>query len=88
MTGIARATQDTAGGTITGVLAPTVFINGKPVACKGATVAPHTPGGTHNSSIMDEASSKVYANGIPVCRAGDKATCGHAATGSGNVNAG
>ena len=86
MTGIARATQDTAGGTITGVLAPTVFINGKPVACKGATVAPHGTG-THASSVMDEASSKVYANGIAVCRAGDKATCGHAATGSSNVNA-
>lgn len=86
MAGIARATQDTAGGTITGVLAPTVFVNGKPIACKGATVAPHESG-VHLSSVMDEASSKVYANGIRVCRAGDKATCGHAATGSGNVNA-
>lgn len=86
MTGIARATQDTAGGTITGVLAPTVFVNGKPIACKGAIVAPHESG-VHLSSVMDEASSKVYANGVRVCRAGDKATCGHAATGSGNVNA-
>ncbi len=86
MTGIARATQDIAGGIITGVLAPTVFVNGKPVACKGATVAPHGTG-THASSVMDQASSKVYANGIAVCRAGDAATCGHTATGSGDVNA-
>lgn len=86
MTGIARATQDTAGGTITGILAPTVFVNGKPIACKGATVAPHESG-VHLSSVMDEASSKVYANGNRVCRAGDKATCGHAATGSSTVNA-
>ena len=86
MAGIARATQDTAGGTITGILAPTVFINGKPVACKGATVAPHGTG-THASSVMDEASTKVYANGQRVCRAGDKATCGHEATGSSTVNA-
>lgn len=87
MAGIARATQDTAGGIITGVVAPTVFVNGKPIACKGATVAPHGSG-THASSVMDEASSKVYAAGARVCRAGDKATCGDAATGSSNVNAG
>jgi uncharacterized Zn-binding protein involved in type VI secretion len=86
MAGIARATQDTAGGTITGVLAPTVFVNEKPVACKGATIAPHGVG-THASSTMSGASSKVYANGIQVCREGDAATCGHTATGSGNVNA-
>ena len=87
MTGIARATQDTAGGTITGVLAPTVFVNGKPIAVKGATVAGHGTG-PHAAPTMSEASTKVYANGIGVCRAGDKATCGDAATGSSNVNAG
>ena len=86
MAGIARATQDTAGGIITGVLAPTVFVNGKPVACKGATVAGHGLA-PHSSPTMDGASSKVYANGIAVCRAGDAATCGHTATGSGTVNA-
>jgi uncharacterized Zn-binding protein involved in type VI secretion len=86
MPGISRATQDTAGGTITGILAPTVFINGKPVACLGATVASHG-GGTHANATMVEASTKVYANGIRVCRAGDKASCGDPATGSSNVNA-
>jgi uncharacterized Zn-binding protein involved in type VI secretion len=86
MPGIARATQDTAGGLITGILAPTVFVNGKPVACLGATVAGHGTG-AHANPTMVEASSKVYANGIGVCRAGDKASCGDAATGSSNVNA-
>ena len=87
MTGIARATQDTAGGTITGVLAPTVFVNGKPIAVQGATVAGHGTG-LHAAPTMSDASTKVYANGKGVCRAGDKATCGDAATGSSNVNAG
>ena len=86
MPGIVRATQDTAGGLITGILAPTVFVNGKPVACLGAAVAAHGAG-SHANATMVEASSKVYANGIPVCRAGDKASCGDPATGSTTVNA-
>ena len=85
MPGIARATQDTAGGLITGILAPTVFVNGKPIACLGASVEPH---GVHTNVTMTEASSKVFANGIGVCRAGDHASCGDVAIGSSNVNAG
>lgn len=86
MTGIARATQDTAGGIITGTLVPTVFVNGKPIAVKGATVAGHGTG-VHAAPVMDGASSKVFAGGIAVCRAGDAATCGDVATGSPTVNA-
>jgi uncharacterized Zn-binding protein involved in type VI secretion len=33
-------------------------------------------------------SGTVKANGIPICRAGDDATCGHTASGSGDVKAG
>lgn len=87
MTGIARVNQDTAGGLITGNLAPTVFVNGKPIAVKGATVAGHGPI-PHAAPTMAEASTTVFAGGLGVCRAGDKATCGDAATGSSDVNAG
>jgi uncharacterized Zn-binding protein involved in type VI secretion len=86
MPGIARVNQDSAGGLITGNLAPTVFVNGQPIAVKGANVASHGLGG-HSNATMLEASTKVFANGIEVCRAGDKASCGDAATGSSNVNA-
>jgi uncharacterized Zn-binding protein involved in type VI secretion len=37
---------------------------------------------------MATGSATVKAGGIKVCRAGDTATCGHAATGSGDVMAG
>jgi len=87
MPGISRVGVDAAGGTITGNLAPTVFVNGSPIAVKGAAVAGHgLP--PHASPTMSGSSSTVYANGIQVCRAGDAATCGDAASGSGNVNAG
>lgn len=36
---------------------------------------------------MVQGSSNVYAEGIPVCRAGDLASCGHATTGSSTVYA-
>lgn len=87
MPGIARVGQDTAGGTITGNLAPTVFVNGKPIAVKGAAVAGHGPA-PHASPTMSGCSGTVFANGIAVCREGDAATCGHGATGSGDVKAG
>lgn len=85
--GVARVAQDTAGGVITGVLAPTVFINGKNVAVMGATVAGHGSA-PHASPTMQGHSSRVFANGLPICREGDAATCGHSATGSGNVFSG
>jgi uncharacterized Zn-binding protein involved in type VI secretion len=87
MPGISRVGVDSAGGTITGNLAPTVFVNGSPIAVTGAAVAGHgLP--PHNAPTMSGSSSTIYANGIKVCRAGDAATCGDAASGSGNVNAG
>ena len=42
----------------------------------------------HDSPTMAVGSSTVFVNGIAVCRAGDTATCGDAASGSGDVNAG
>ena len=87
MPGIARVGQDSAGSVIVGNLAPTVFVNGKPIAVKGAAVTGHgkTP---HAAPVMAGCSSTVSACGIPVCRAGDAASCGHPASGSDNVFAG
>lgn len=84
MPGVARVNQDAAGGTIVGNLAPTVFVDNKPIAVLNAAVAGHGDA-PHSSPVMAEASPNVYANNIPVCRQGDAATCGHTASGSGDV---
>ena len=89
MPGIARVGMDSAGGTIVGNLAPTVKVNGAPIAVVGAAVAGHAPGvPPHIAATMAVGSGSVFAHGLPVCRAGDVASCGHSATGSGNVTAG
>ncbi len=87
MPGVSRVGSDAAGGTIVGSLAPTVFVDGSPIAVKGAAVAGHG-NGPHAGPVMSGASGTVFANGIAVVRAGDSATCGHAASGSGDVFAG
>lgn len=89
MPGVSRVQQDSAGGTIVGVLAPGVYVNGTNIVCLGAAVTPHPPAPPHTSApSMAQASATVFADGIPVCRQGDAASCGHAATGSGDVFAG
>lgn len=89
MPGISRVGVDSAGGTIVGNLAPTVFVNGAPIVVQGAAVTPHPPFPPHTASpVMVGHSSTVFACGIPVCRQGDAASCGHPATGSGDVFAG
>lgn len=87
MPGVSRVGTDSAGGTIVGDLAPTVFVNGKPIAVKGAAVTGHG-NGPHSGPVMSGASGTVYANGIAVVRDGDAATCGHTASGSSDVFAG
>lgn len=87
MPGISRVGVDTAGGTIVGNLAPTVFVNGAPIAVQGAAVAGHGEP-PHSAPVMVGHSATVFACGIPVCRQGDEASCGHPATGSTNVFAG
>ena len=84
MPGKARVTKDSAGGTQQGLQAPTVFVNNQPVVVLGDHVAPHGKP-PHASPVMVEASPNVFAHGIPVCRAGDNASCGHPSTGSSNV---
>jgi uncharacterized Zn-binding protein involved in type VI secretion len=85
MKGIGRVGVDSAGGTITGVIAPNYIVNGSPVVLVGAAVAPHGIG-EHASAVMVEGSSTVFVNGIAVCREGDAASCGHTLTlGSDNM---
>jgi uncharacterized Zn-binding protein involved in type VI secretion len=87
MAGVARTGQDSAGGTITGVLVASVIINGSPVAVVGDAVAPHGKP-PHAAAVMAQGSGTVRAGGIAVCRAGDAASCGHVASGSSDVSAG
>lgn len=89
MPGVSRVGVDAAGGTIVGNLAPTVFVNGAPVVVLGAAVEPHAPFvPPHLAPVMVGSSGTVFASGIAVCRAGDAASCGHAASGAGDVFAG
>jgi len=86
MPGIARAGADAAGGTIAAG-SGNVFVNGSPAARIGDPVSGHGRR-PHNSPTMAAGSGSVLVNDIGVCRAGDSASCGHPASGSGDVNAG
>lgn len=67
--------ESTAGGQIvTG--SPNVRVLGVPVAVLNSKVAPHGRN-EHKSAVMVEGSLSVRANGIPVCRTGHHASCGH-----------
>lgn len=87
MPGITRAGIDTAGGLILGGGQTKLKLQGYLVAVIGDAVQSHGSG-PHGAAIMLTGSSKVFANGIGICRAGDTATCGHAATGSTKAFAG
>lgn len=90
MPGVSRVNVDTAGAPIFGVLVPSVTVNSRKIVVRGAQVTPHVPGPPHSPAppVMVGCSSSVFAGGIPVCRQGDQASCGHPATGSSNVSAG
>lgn len=84
MPGITRKGQDAAGGVLVGGSA-NVFANNAAVVRIGDPVAGHGKS-PHSSPVMATGSGNVFVNNIPVCKAGDTATCGHAASGSGNVS--
>jgi uncharacterized Zn-binding protein involved in type VI secretion len=87
MPGVSRnAGQDVAGGAIIQG-SPDVFTNNKPTVRVGDAVAGHGRG-IHAGPVMAAGSGNVFTNGISTSRAGDSATCGHPATGSGDVFAG
>lgn len=55
--------------------------NGQPISVVGDAIKPHGPG-PHIGATISVGSSWMTIDGIPVTRAGSKATCDHAATGS------
>jgi len=81
MHGITRIGIDTAGGMIVGALQDFVTVEGTLWAVLGDPVAAHGDA-PHAAPVMAQGSSFVRINGIPVCREGHLASCGHPATGS------
>lgn len=86
MAGVARIGQDTAGGLIVGPGDRHVLVGRRPAAVVGDAVASHGTG-PHAGAAMIRGSLRVTAGGRPLCRAGDTASCGDAATGSDRVTA-
>ena len=85
MPGVARVTDDTAGGTQLGGNQHWVYIDDTLVVVRGDDVLSHPPCPqvpAHCAAVMVGASSWVYIDDRPICRAGDLASCGHPSTGS------
>jgi uncharacterized Zn-binding protein involved in type VI secretion len=87
MPGLAREGLDAAGGAQLAGGQASVHANGARVVVLGDPVAPHGEP-PHAAPVMAEASASVFAGGKPVCRAGARASCGHATSGSADVSAG
>ena len=81
--GAVRAFRDTAGHVIIGGK-HSVRVNNMPIAVSGNRVLPHGRR-RHAWPWIVQGSSTVRAEGMPVCRQGDVASCGHRATGSTTV---
>ena len=75
MPGVARVTQDKTGNIIVGNLAPTVFVNNKPIAVVGAKIIPYGSD-CKSKPKLGPGSSSVIAEGKSVCRKGVKDVCG------------
>jgi uncharacterized Zn-binding protein involved in type VI secretion len=84
MRGVTRTGIDTAGGVLLGRGNTTVYANGFLMSVLGDAVSDHGDG-KHENAIMVEASPNMFIGRIPICRLGDRASCGHASTGSDNV---
>lgn len=83
MSGVSRLGLDSAGGTIISG-SDNVLVNSAKAVRIGDAVASHGDE-PHNSPVMATGSSTVFVNNIPLCKAGDSATCGHQSTGSFDV---
>ncbi len=80
-----RTGIDSAGGLLaTGGQQTVVTIDGATWAIVGQAVTDHGAG-AHDAATMSTGSAFVTIDGVAVCLAGNLATCGHAATGSGPV---
>ncbi|MGE5509936.1 MAG: PAAR domain-containing protein [Bacteroidota bacterium] len=83
--GAARQSLDRAIGAQIGLGQSFVFVQGKLWMVKGdvnATHAPFFPKHIIGLDKMVQGSPFVFINGIPVCRQGHLAACGHPTTGS------
>jgi len=90
MPGVARATQDTAGGGTITSGSGDVIVNNKPAARKDDPVDPHPIFPPHDAGPqIVQGSGTVIVNNIPVARKDDSVNCGHAIeSGSDDVIAG
>jgi uncharacterized Zn-binding protein involved in type VI secretion len=87
MPGVIRKSVDTAGGK-NSVGSPNVFVNNTSAVRVGDAIESHGRR-EHGNPIMGAGSATVFVNGIPLCRSGDVANCGHVAgPGSANVISG
>jgi uncharacterized Zn-binding protein involved in type VI secretion len=79
MGGVSITTKDSAGGIINPK--QTWFkIDGSPATIVGCPIVPHGPG-LHAGPKMAEGAPWFTIDGIPICRQGHKANCGHPTTG-------
>lgn len=84
MPGVACVGVDEAGGVQLGLQAEKFKVRGNAVVVVGDAVEPHPPAPPHSASpTMVQGTAKFRVNGIPVCRQGHLASCGHATTGRG-----
>lgn len=82
MPGVACVGVDVAGGVQLGAQAAKFKVRGNPVVVVGDSVAPHPPIPPHTTNpVMAEGTAKFRVAGIPVCRAGHLASCGHPTSG-------
>ena len=82
--GIAVKGLDQAGGAQLAGTAPWYRIDGQPVVVRGDPIAGHG-NATHGAPVMVEGEAWFRAAGVPVCRAGHAASCGHVTTGRSHV---
>lgn len=81
MFGIARMSLDSAGGTQLNGGQDFARVDGELIVLLGDPVAGHgLP--PHAAPVMAQGSSFARINGVPVCRAGHAASCGHTSTGA------
>ena len=83
MPGIAVKSLDSAGGPHIAGGQGWVTVEGQLVVVLGDPVEPHGPPPHAPLPVMVEGSAWFTIDGIPVCRAGHHASCGHASTGRG-----